>query len=75
MKEEIGKRIQWLREKRGFSQAELAVTAGVPLGSLKNYEQGIRLPTLPAALRLSRTLGTTVEELAGDLVTASVDSG
>lgn len=62
----LGRRIQEVREGKGMTQPGLAAAAGLPLGSLKNYEQGIRLPNLLAALLLAEALGVTVNELVGD---------
>ena len=36
---EIADRIVWLRKRKKISQKELAVRAGVSLGSLKRFEQ------------------------------------
>lgn len=61
----MGQRLQELRLKAGLSQSQLARTAGVPVGSLKNWEQGRRLPQLDAAWRLANALGISLDELAG----------
>jgi transcriptional regulator with XRE-family HTH domain len=64
---EMGCRLQSLRHEKGFSQSELATAAAVPLGSLKNWEQGRRLPQFDAAFRLARALGVSLDTLAGDV--------
>jgi transcriptional regulator with XRE-family HTH domain len=38
-----------------------------PPGSLKNWEQGRRLPQLDAAYRLARAVGVSLDELAGQV--------
>jgi len=54
-----------LRERAGLTQAELAGAAGVPLGTLRCWEQATRGPLLAAAARLADALGCTLDELAG----------
>jgi transcriptional regulator with XRE-family HTH domain len=61
----MGERLQELRQAKGLSQSQLAKATGVPVGSLKNWEQGIRLPRLDAAWQLAKALGITLDELAG----------
>lgn len=41
-----------LRQKLGLSQAHFAAGIGVPVGTLRNWEQGIRLPKGPARILL-----------------------
>jgi transcriptional regulator with XRE-family HTH domain len=65
--ETVGERLQRLRESLGLTQDQLGRAAGVPPTTLRNYEQGRRLPRLDAAAKLARVLGTTLDELAGDL--------
>lgn len=40
-----------LRENAGMTQKEFAVKTGVPIGTLRHWEQGLNTPNL-AALRL-----------------------
>lgn len=47
-----------LREKAGLTQEGLANRAGMSVGNVRNYEQGIRLPTFPAVVKLAAALGT-----------------
>jgi transcriptional regulator with XRE-family HTH domain len=54
-----------LREAAGMSQPQAAAAAGVPVATLRNWEQGRRVPSLDAALRLARALGVSLDELAG----------
>jgi transcriptional regulator with XRE-family HTH domain len=65
-------KLKSLREKAGLSQSGLAEKAGLPIGNIKNYEQGIRMPLLPAVVRLVQALGTDCtafadcEDVAGE---------
>ncbi|HEY5869417.1 MAG TPA: helix-turn-helix transcriptional regulator [Candidatus Tectomicrobia bacterium] len=62
----IGDRIRKLREQRGFSLRQLARLAKIPhetISRLENNQQ--RFPSLPVAIRLAKTLGVTLDYLAG----------
>jgi putative molybdopterin biosynthesis protein len=54
------------RIERGLTQAELARQADISRQALSAIEAGIYQPTVGVALRLSRALGMTVEQLFGD---------
>jgi transcriptional regulator with XRE-family HTH domain len=61
----MGATLKGLREGRGLTQVELAEKAGVPVGSLRNYEQGHRTPLLDQAAKLALALGISLDVLAG----------
>lgn len=42
-----------IRRKLGFTQQEFAARFGVSLGTLRNWEQGVRLPEGPARVLLT----------------------
>lgn len=50
-----------LRLKAGLTQEQLAVKAGIPVGSLRNQEQGHRLPSWPTIVKLARALGVSTD--------------
>ena len=55
-----------LREERArlkITQAELAVMVGVSRKTINTVENGVFSPSTVLALKLSRALGVTVEEL------------
>lgn len=52
-----------LREKKGYTQAELANKLEVAQPTLAQYEKGIKLPNIVNAVKLAQLLGTTCEEL------------
>ncbi len=54
-----------LRGEAGLSQDGLAERSGVPAGTIRNLEQGIRLPTWPTLLRLARALGASLGAFDG----------
>ncbi len=59
----IGKQLQRVREEKGVSQAKLAKAAGIPVGTLRNLEQGRRVPRLDTAIKLAEALGVSLDEL------------
>lgn len=63
--ETFGKRLQRIREAKGMSQPQLAKAAAVAVGSLRNWEQGRREPSVTVAAQLAEGLGVTLDELAG----------
>jgi len=65
--EAMGNRFQELRQAKGLSQSQLAQAVGVPMTSLRNWEQGRREPGLCASYHLARALGVSLDELAGDV--------
>jgi len=46
-----------LRDSAGLTQESLAQKAGMSVGNVRNYEQGIRLPSFPAVVKLCAALG------------------
>jgi transcriptional regulator with XRE-family HTH domain len=63
--ESMGATLQRLRQGAGLSQPALARAAGIPVGTLRNWEQDLRVPRLDVAVKLANALGCTLDELAG----------
>src|SRR5262249_27847598 len=62
----LGKKIEGLRTKRGWSQHELARQPGVRQALLSELERGKKTDTTGSVLaRLARTLGVSVDVLVG----------
>jgi transcriptional regulator with XRE-family HTH domain len=57
-------RLRDLREKAGLTQAQLAKDSGLPLGSIRNYEQGQREPYWQVVFKLAAALGVSCEAFA-----------
>jgi transcriptional regulator with XRE-family HTH domain len=57
----FAERLQELREKAGLTQAQLAESSGLPLGSIRNYEQGQREPYWTVVFKLADALGVSCE--------------
>ena len=60
----FGGHLRALREKAGLSRAELARSAGVPITTLRNWENDPGFPDPAACLRLAEALGVPAERLA-----------
>jgi transcriptional regulator with XRE-family HTH domain len=58
-------RFKRLREAAGITQLALAERAGLPLGTVRNWEQGLRIPRFDHAIRVADALGISLDELAG----------
>ena len=59
--------VQAIRKRTGLSQPDFAKSIGVPVATLRNWEQGHRTPTGPARvlLRLLERNPRIVEEMLG----------
>jgi ribosome-binding protein aMBF1 (putative translation factor) len=53
---ELGAAVRELRVTRGWSQAELASTAGMTQSAVARFEAGGTVPTLPVLGRIARAL-------------------
>jgi transcriptional regulator with XRE-family HTH domain len=53
----LSSELKRLREGAGLTQEALAQKAGMSVGNVRNYEQGIRLPSFPAVVKLCAALG------------------
>jgi transcriptional regulator with XRE-family HTH domain len=54
-----------LRGKASLTQAALAEKAGLPLSTIRGYEQGTRIPSWPAIVRLAGALKVPVDRFSG----------
>jgi transcriptional regulator with XRE-family HTH domain len=63
--ESMGERFQRLREEARMTQVEAAQRSGIPVSTLRHWEQGESLPRLDHAIRLARTLGVDMNMLTG----------
>lgn len=62
----FGERLKQLRWQVGLSQPQLAAASGVPVGTLRDYEQGRRStePGFRAVVQLAAALGVSCEAFA-----------
>ncbi len=62
----IGENIKQMRNKKGWTQAELAHKVGIGQTMIGHIERGAKIPSLIVALDLAKALGCTVEEMCKD---------
>jgi len=60
----FGQKLKELRTQAGMTQAQLAETSDVPLGTIRDYEQGKRDPLLSTAQKLARALNQSLDVFA-----------
>ncbi|MEV0132202.1 helix-turn-helix transcriptional regulator [Dactylosporangium sp. NPDC050688] len=53
---ELGRAVRELRERRGWSQTELAAAASMTQSAIARFEAGGTMPALPVLERLARAL-------------------
>jgi putative transcriptional regulator len=63
--ETMGERFKRLREQARLTQDEAARRAGLPITTIRNWEQGRRIPRLDHAAAFARAIGCSVDALAG----------
>jgi transcriptional regulator with XRE-family HTH domain len=62
-KENLGKRIADLREKKGFTQQQLALSVKIKVEQIKNIENGIANPYVATIQKIAKVLEVTMAEL------------
>jgi transcriptional regulator with XRE-family HTH domain len=67
----FGKKLQQLRTRRGLTQDQLAVTAGLSRTFLMRLELGQHDPSLSTLVRVAKALKVSVTELLGESISAS----
>lgn len=60
---ELGKRIQFLRSQKKWSQEDLALECGVNKNYLSDLERGMRNPTVKVLTKIANGLGVSLSEL------------
>ena len=68
----FGKQLQRLRTRRGLTQEQLAVTAGLSRTFLTRLELGQHDPSLSTLVRLAKALRVSVTDLLGESMSANV---
>ena len=69
----VADNLRTLREKKDFSQKELAEMVGINQSSIALYEKGAREPAVSTAVAIAKKLDTTAEQLV-DGQTATMDN-
>jgi transcriptional regulator with XRE-family HTH domain len=60
---DLGRRVAGLRQRKGWSQSELAQRLGVTRQRLAHWELGVHSPPVCELLALARELGVSLDEL------------
>lgn len=63
IRKHFGEKVRLLRKKKGFSQEELALEAGMDLTSINEIEKGHRSPKLVTVYTIARALKITASDL------------
>lgn len=63
IKERLGNRLRDLRESKGWTQEELALSAGISTSHMGRLERGERGITLDSLEKVTTALGVSFEEL------------
>ena len=71
----IGAAISDLRKERNISQKELAAYLHVSIGTISNYENGVRYPDLEKVCKLADFFDVSVDYLLGRCPRASKGNG
>lgn len=58
-------KLKGLRADRGLSQNDLAERSGVPVTTIRNFEQGRRFPSWPVLQRLVKALAASLGDFDG----------
>ncbi|WP_339148425.1 MULTISPECIES: helix-turn-helix domain-containing protein [unclassified Sutcliffiella] len=61
-------KLKKLHKETGIKQGFVAEKSGLSNGAYSLIVRGESLPSLPSAIRIARTLNTTVEDLWGDQI-------
>ena len=70
----LGERIKCARQKRRFSQTELAQMLNCTQAALSQYERGVREPSLGDLTNIAKSLNTTTDYLLGRTEILSEDT-
>ena len=62
----LGEQIKRCREKRGFTQEQLAEKIGVSIETISSIERGIKMPRLQNFVAIANQLGVSADELLQD---------
>lgn len=62
----FAQRLKELREKREWSQAELARNTSITPAAINQFEKGSRKPNLPILQKIAQTLEVSIDYLVGE---------
>ena len=70
---ETSKIIASLRDKKGWSQTDLAVKSGVSRVMIGKYERGEAVPSIDAAKKIADALEVSLDYLVGEGINSTLD--
>lgn len=70
---EIGKIIAATRDRKGWSQTELADKSGVSRVMIGKYERGEAIPSIDAAKKIADALEVSLDYLVGEGINSKLD--
>ncbi len=59
----LGENIKQMRNKKGWTQTELAKKVGTGTSMIGHIERGVKIPSLALALSLAQVFDCTVEDM------------
>ena len=62
---DINTKLKLLRKQKGVSQGTVAIALGITASAYSNYEQGLRIPTIPILIKLCKFFNVTSDHLLG----------
>lgn len=68
----VGERIRTARERKNFTQENLAAMANISTTHLSVIERGIKVPKLDTFVAIANSLGISADELLVDVVNRSI---
>jgi transcriptional regulator with XRE-family HTH domain len=71
---EFKDKLKEVRQQRTLTQEQLAQRAGISLGNVRNYEQGLRQPSWAAVVKLSRALGVSADTFSACVPNSETES-
>ncbi len=69
---QLGKRIAYLRKKKGMSQLDLSIEAEISKSYISDLENGRRNPSVLLLQRIASSLGVSLEKLFQGIVPLDV---
>ena len=61
----INRKLKELRKEKGVSQGTVAIALRITPSAYSNYEQGLRIPTIPILIRLCKFFCVSADYLLG----------
>lgn len=58
-------KLKELRKEKGVSQGTVAIALRITTSAYSNYEQGLRIPTIPILIKLCKFFNVTSDYLLG----------